>query len=94
MHPRDAEGFRWDETNEAKLWNHGVEAWEVEEVFLNGPVWARNKKGRAGDYLMVGRTNGGRWLTVVLEVKEATREVRAITGWPSSGGELAKYGRR
>lgn len=93
MHPRDAEGFEWDEANEAKLWGHGIRAWEVEEVFVNGPVWAPNKKGRSGDYLMVGRTNGGRWLTLPLEVK-VTRQLRAITGWDSSDGELSRYRRR
>ncbi len=94
MRPWEAEGFEWDEGNEDELWDpHRILPWEVEEVFWNGPVWAPNKKGRSGDWVMVGRTNGGRKLTIPVEVRAATRELRPITGWPSSRGELSKYGK-
>ena len=93
MHPSRAEGLEWDDANEDELWGHGIRSWEVEEVFQNRPVWAKNKKGRSGDYLMVGATGGGRWLTVPVQVKEASMLLRPITGWDSSTGELSKYGR-
>jgi uncharacterized DUF497 family protein len=93
MHPSRAEGLEWDDANEEELWDHGIRSVEIEEVFLNGPAWARNKKGRSGDYLMVGVTNGGRRLTVPVQVKEAGTLLRPITGWDSSRGELSKYGR-
>ena len=93
MHPREAEGFEWDDENRRKLARRQIWEWEVEEVFWNRPVWAQNKKGRSGDYIMVGRTDGGRRLTIPIQVKPATRQLRAITGWLSSQAELSKYGR-
>jgi uncharacterized DUF497 family protein len=96
MRPWDAEGFEWDEANESELANpsHPIQSWEVEQVFWNRPVWAPNRRGRSGDYIMVGRTDGGRKLTIVVQVKRVTRHLRPITGWPSSQSELSKYGRR
>jgi hypothetical protein len=93
MHPRDAEGLEWDGDNEEEFWPHGIRPWEVEQVFLNRPVWAPNKKGRAGDYLMIGETDGGRRLTIPVKPNAATRELRPITGWESSQADLSKYGR-
>jgi len=94
MHPRVAEGFEWDEENESELWDpHRILPWEVEEVFWTAPVWARNKKEGSGDYKMIGRTNGGRRLTIVVETQEVTRMLRPITGWESTRGELSRYGR-
>jgi uncharacterized DUF497 family protein len=94
MHPRDAEGFEWDEGNEDELWDpHRILPWEVEDVFWNRPVWVKNKKEGSGDYKMVGATNGRRMLTIVVEVKAAKRLLRPITGWPSTKGELSRYGR-
>lgn len=42
---------------------------------------------------MVGVTDGGRRLTVPVQVKDAGMRLRPITGWDSSRGELSKYGR-
>ena len=93
MRPWDAEGFEWDEENEGELWDHKIRPCEVEQVFWNRPVWVRNKKEGSGDYKMIGRTNGGRRLTIVVETKEVTRMLRPITGWESTRGELSRYGR-
>ena len=95
MHPRDAEGFEWDEANENELAqpHHPILPWEVEQVFWNKPVWAPNKKGRSGDYLMVGKTDGGRELTIIVQPNPITRLLRPVTGWDSTQAELSKYGR-
>lgn len=94
MHPRDAEGFEWDEEeNEAELWTHGIRWWGVEDVFWNGPTWTRDKRDASGDYKMIGETDGGRRLTIVVEVKTVRRILRPITGWNSTKGELSRYGR-
>jgi hypothetical protein len=95
MHPRNAEGLEWDEANESELAqpHHPIQPWEVEEVYWNRPVWAPNRKGRSGDWIMVGTTDGGRRLTIVVQVKSAVRLLRPITGWPSTPAELSKYGR-
>jgi hypothetical protein len=96
MHPRDAEGFEWDEANESELGqpDHPVMPWEVEQVFWNRPVWPKNKKGRSGDHMMVGRTRGGRKLTIIVQAKPTSGLLRAITGWDSTPAELSKYGRK
>jgi hypothetical protein len=95
MRPWDAEGFEWDEANESELADprHLIQPWEVEQVFWSGPVWVPNRRGRSGDYKMVGRTNGGRKFTIVVQVKCATRQLRPVTGWESTPAELSKYGR-
>jgi uncharacterized DUF497 family protein len=94
MRPWEAEGFEWDEGNESELWGpHRILPWEVEDVFWNAPVWVPNKKEGSGDYKMIGRTNGGRRLTIVVETKEVTRMLRPVTGWETTGGELSRYGR-
>lgn len=94
MHPRDAERLEWNEENEDELWDHDIRPWEVEQVFQNRPVWARHKRGRAGDYLMVGKSDGGRRLTIPVKPNEATKGLRPITGWESSKADLSKYGRK
>src|ERR687890_56132 len=95
MHPKEAEGFEWDEANESELADprHPIQPWEVVQVFWNVPVWAPNRRGRSGDRIMVGRTDGGRRLTIVVQVKGATRQLRPIMGWLSTQAELSKYGR-
>jgi hypothetical protein len=47
-----------------------------------------------GDWIMVGRTDGGRVLTIVVELLEEAQGLRPITGWPSSTGEQTRYLRR
>jgi uncharacterized DUF497 family protein len=58
--------FDWDEHNEAKLLlHHNVSALEAEQCFAN-----RHTRRRVGDdYLLLGRTNGGRMLLLVYEQK-------------------------
>ena len=96
MRPWDAEGFEWNEANESELANprHPIQPWEVEEVFWNRPTWVPNEADKSGDYKMVGITNGGRQLTIVVEVKTVTRQLRAITGWKTTKGYQSRYGRR
>jgi hypothetical protein len=66
VHPSEAEGFDWDDGNEDELARHHITPHEVEQVFDNEPTWGANKRLAAGKWLMVGRTNGGRVLTIVV----------------------------
>lgn len=91
MHPAEAELWSWDEGNESELAAHGISPWEVEEVFGEGPKWAPNKRNRAGDWKMVGRTSGGRRLTVIVRFYEESALLRPITGWDSTSGERSRY---
>ena len=58
--------FEWDEHNEMKLLErHNVSALEAEQCFSN-----RHTRRRTGnDYLLLGRTDGGRMLLLVYEQK-------------------------
>ena len=91
MHPSEAEVFDWDEGNEDELRDHAISSDEVEQVFANGPVFAPNKRHRAGDWKMLGRTDGGRSLTVVVHLDETRLALRPITGWDATRGEMSRY---
>ena len=89
----DNTAFEWDEGNESELARHRITLQEVEEVFFNEPVWASNRRGRAGNRVMIGRTDGGRALTIIVRVELSTETIRAITGWESTRGERTRYAR-
>lgn len=91
MHPSNADSFVWDDANLEKMHQHGIQEYEVEEVFLNGPRWGRNINRGSGDWKMVGLTGGGRQLTIVVAVYVESRTLRAITGWDCTPGEVTRY---
>jgi hypothetical protein len=66
--------------NEEKLAAHGIERFEVLEVLRNGFVPVRNK-GYADRYRLLGRTDSGRPLELVVVVVNRNT-LRFITGWP------------
>lgn len=94
MHPRGHEDFEWDEGNERELGRHHITPYETEQVLDNEPTWAPGRHGRPGDWIMVGRTNGGRVLTIVIQFKAEMISVRPVTGWDSTRGERTRYLRR
>lgn len=55
-----------DEHNLAEMARHGVSAAEVVQVIANRHVTAPNPRGEAGSILLIGETDGGRWLTIPL----------------------------
>lgn len=90
-HPRHALLVDFDEGNESELTAHGISAAEALQVLTNDPTWAPNKKGRAGVWLAVGRTDGGRALSIPVAYDEGRALLRPITGWDSTVGEKARY---
>lgn len=90
-HPRNAKFIEFDDGNESELAAHRINAVEVTQLLLNEPTWAPNTKGRAGLWLAVGCTNGGRALTVPVAYDEVRRAIRPITGWDSTSGERIRY---
>jgi uncharacterized DUF497 family protein len=93
VHPSQANGIEWNDGNERELVRHGISLADVLQIFANHPVWTRNKNNRAGQYKMVGQTNGGRRLTIVILMAGDSDRARPITGWDSTRGELRRYGR-
>jgi|SRR5712691_11515643 len=90
-HPSQALVWEWREGDEDELHAHRITPEEVYEIWANRPKFARNKRRRAGDWKMMGRTNGGRKLTVVVRYESDGRSLRPITGWGSTDGEITRY---
>lgn len=90
--PRDAEFIEWDESNEEHLAEHSIGPAEVQNVIEEAMTWAPNKKNRAGDWKVIGKTHGGRLLTIVVRYDEDRRCLRPITGWETTVGERKRYG--
>jgi uncharacterized DUF497 family protein len=65
--------------NEDKLAAHGISAYDVMEVLVNGIYVVRNKRTDQR-YRVRGRTHAGRALELVVVV-EGRRKLRFITGW-------------
>ena len=72
------ESFLWlEEIIEKLAVKHGVEPWEVEELFANSPrIRFRQKGNRQGEdvYTALGRTDAGRYLFVVFIHKPRTQD--------------------
>ena len=91
VHPRDHEGFEWNENIEAHLAAHAIKFWEVEELFFNCEHWLKDREGEPGDFFMIGKTDAGRKLTIVVCTNEVNLLLKVITGWDSDKEERAKY---
>lgn len=70
-----------------KLGARGISVAEVVEVPWNGPTMIRRRTHTANRRLLVGRTNGGRYLTMVIEATEEPTTWLVITGWDASDRE-------
>lgn len=71
-----------------KLGARSISVFEVRELPWNGAVLIRNPAAGATDRrLLLGRTDGGRCLTLVIEATEEPTTWLVITGWESSPRE-------
>lgn len=83
--------FEWDEGNILHMeLSHGIDPQEAEEIFAIWPLFRRTKRGH---YVVFGQTSGGRYLTIVFELKPQG-VVRAITGWDMKRSEMVYYRHR
>ena len=85
--PIDVRYLEWDEDDEEHLARHGVSASEVAQLLTNENVIASNPHGMAGTIRLIGHTNGGRLLTVVLEPTRDQTTWRPVTAWPTTKAE-------
>jgi hypothetical protein len=82
--------FDWDDANVQHLARHNVRPEEAEQVILNGTAYVEFQIENAEErFAVVGRTNSGRFLTLVLT--ERFGAVRPITAWDSTREEEAQY---
>jgi len=82
--------IQWDEDSELELAQAAIGPWEVEEAFLNGAFFALSKL-RADHAKMVGVTNEGRYVTVILQLNRVARLLRPLTGWNSTPEERNQH---
>ncbi len=80
----------WDERNDDHIARHGVEPSEVEEVAQNTPFVTR---GRRGTYRLIGQTDAGRLLTVIVARDEGTL-FYVVTARDADDRERRAYRRR
>jgi uncharacterized DUF497 family protein len=75
---------------------HRVEPYEVEEVFDNRPKVRFVEKGERKDedvYLALGRTDAGRYLTVLF-IHKTTKECLILSARNMARKERRQYGRK
>ena len=87
MHVRT---FEWDEWNVDHIARHGLEPYEAEAGCRGNTLVLR---GRKGHYVVYGRTEGGRYLFVILRVRRAG-VARIITARDMTERERRLYHRR
>lgn len=77
----------------SKLAARGIALSEVEQVRRNGPYITRNPHPRVpGSRLMIGETDGGRTLTVVIQPDTDNSSTwHVMTGWQSNPRERDTY---
>ena len=89
----DIEGFQWDKGNSAKNWRrHRFSQSEAEQVFLNRPVVVAGDPVHSASearHFALGRTDGGRLLTVVFTIRGSF--LRVISARPMSRRERRGY---
>ena len=86
-------GFEWDDGNAEKNWTlHGVSRGEAEEVFFNRPILVApdaKHSQKEKRYAALGKTNGGRGLTIVFTIRGSL--VRVISARDMSRRERRIY---
>lgn len=79
--------LEFDDENIDHVGRHGVAGEEIEQVTGNRYVTARNRRDQPNRIRMIGRTDGGRTLTIVLEATRDDGVWRPVTAWDSTEEE-------
>lgn len=64
---------------------------EAHQVFLGDPLRAPNLEGRTAQWLMIGRTDGGRPLVVMVNYDEVRAALLPITARTYDKDEVLKW---
>jgi len=81
--------FLFDEENEEEITSHGLSIIRVLQILENVSITMPNRKQRRGQYLIVGRDNGGTCISAPIEPTFKKGLWRPITAWPSKKSEEA-----
>ena len=79
--------LEFDDYNEEELARHEITPREVMQLLRNRYTVRRNKRDRTGDRQLIGVTDGGRVVTVVLAATAVPDRWRPVTGWTSTASE-------
>ena len=82
--------FVFSDVGEDKLWSHGITTDQAQSVLLGRVVISRNRAGRSAPYVLIGRDEQGRCLTLPIVPADERGVWRVITGWPCKPSEAAK----
>lgn len=83
--------FELDDGNEPKFAAHAVSTREVLQVLPGEFRVFRNKRDATATYLMIGRTFGGRLLTIPIVETHVLGRWRPISAWDASRAETTRY---
>lgn len=81
------EGFLFDDNNEEKFWTHRLHAHQVLQILDRPFVVKRNRKGRAAEYVVIGRDDHGQCIAVPVKPTDDPGVWRPVTAWPCKQGE-------
>jgi uncharacterized DUF497 family protein len=79
--------LEFDDYNEEELARHAISPREVVQILDNRYTVRRNKKDATGSKQLIGETDGGRVLTLILVETAVEGRWRPITGWDSTEPE-------
>ena len=91
MHPDEAEDIDLSDRFTAHAAKHGVSASELLQLWLNVEVWVPNKKEGTAEWLMVGRTDGGRPVVAAVQVDAERSMICPITARTCTRQEIARW---
>jgi hypothetical protein len=75
---------------ESKIWEHRITRRQIHELLGNRWIVVRNRKNRAADYVVIGRDDNGRCITVPILPTESPTIWRPVTAWYCKQGEAAR----
>lgn len=79
--------LEFDDYNIEELARHRIRPREVLQLLDNAFTVRRNKKHRSGQRQLIGRTHGGRVLTIIMAETSVPDRWRPVTGWDSTEAE-------
>jgi hypothetical protein len=86
--------FLIDDINESKFASHGLSVRQIIQVLENTYIIVPNRKYRRGLYLVIGRDNGGSFISIPIEDTSDANIWRPITAWPCKKSEITAFERK
>jgi len=85
----EVRALSWDDQTEAHIAEHGVTPREVNQMVENPHILLRNRRGTRAPVLLIGRTHGGRVLSVPMAKTRDPGVWRPITAFPATDAQTA-----